>query len=606
MSYSDIIESLCNVFPSPVKNLKQDAYLIATFMRALDQVTNLKDKSPILKGRRNLDYSHAKTKKVKDEPFMDLETLTSELVSYLEGMTIWGHPRTQENVIPQPSIPSLVGMMLAGLYNPILAWDEYSQKVALAEVEVVAMMADLIGYDPERASGIFTFGGTGTILYGMKVAIEKAIPGAMKKGVNKNSVIFVSEHAHYCADNVAGWLGLGTDSLIKVRTDDNHEMDVKDLQKKANAACEKGQTIVGFICTMGTTDHFGIDDLKEVVAIRDALVKKFKLNYHPHIHADAVIGWVWSVFKDYFGKHEDYDPLDFKKSTAPLYRSLAIVTRKIKNLKLADSIGVDFHKTGFTPCVSSLVLFKNQQSKDGKVMNDLNLLRRDQKKMPYLYQFSDYHPGEYTLETTRSALGVLAALANFKLFGKEGFQALIAHMVDMRLQLTNKLHNDAHISVLNKNNFGTVTLFRIYPDDVRTPIIDKELSAPGFGDMVLYYNAYNNCIERFLRSEAKAGRGILISKTDSYRTTTYTDETFNESLPVVALKSFILSPFIDDESVALVVNNVEKARQYVNKDMVISELNEHLKRTFFVQDKNTLDSVRRRIADKISNYERKS
>ena len=38
------------------------------------------------------------------------------------------------------------------------------------------MTAELIGYDPAQAGGVFTFGGTGTMLYGVKIGLEKACP----------------------------------------------------------------------------------------------------------------------------------------------------------------------------------------------------------------------------------------------------------------------------------------------------------------------------------------------------------------------------------------------------------------------------------------------
>ena len=50
-----------------------------------------------------------------------------------------------------------------------------------------------------------------------------------------------------------------------------------------------------------------------------------------------------------------------------------------------------------------------------------------------------------------------------------------------------------------------------------------------------------------------AGRGVVISLTDSYRQTSY-DE------PVLALKSFILSPFTDEANVEAVVEKVLEAR----------------------------------------------
>lgn len=107
-------------------------------------------------------------------------------------------------------------MLLASLHNPNLDWDEYSRLVALAEAEAVGMTAQLVGYDPEQSGGVFTFGGTGTTLYGVKIGLEKACPQTMRKGRSEDAVVFVSDAGHYCAHNVAGWLGMGTENLVTI------------------------------------------------------------------------------------------------------------------------------------------------------------------------------------------------------------------------------------------------------------------------------------------------------------------------------------------------------------------------------------------------------
>ena len=105
---------------------------------------------------------------------------------------------------------------------------------------------------------------------------------------------------------------------------------------------------------MGTTDSFGLDDLTSITTLRDTLVNEFQLDYKPHIHADAVIGWAWSVFNDY---DVEKNPLGFRPRTI---RALAGACRRIRHLSTADSVGIDFHKTGFAPYISSLVLVKNR------------------------------------------------------------------------------------------------------------------------------------------------------------------------------------------------------------------------------------------------------
>ena len=267
-------------------------------MRALDQVDALKTRLPILGSVVSGDFDAARNAKLRTRT-ASVEAVTADLVSYLRGMTIFGHPRTQQNVVPPPTIPSLIGVLLSALHNPNVSWDEYSRLVALAEVEATAITAQLIGYDPALAGGAFTFGGTGTTLYGVKLGLEKACPEAMKKGVSDDAVVFVSDAGHYCAMNVAGWLGIGTGNLIVIPTTDENEIDLAQLERAARAALSSGKRIAAIIATLGTTDAFGLDDLQGIVALRDTLVEEFQLAYCPHVHADAVIGWAWSVFNEY-------------------------------------------------------------------------------------------------------------------------------------------------------------------------------------------------------------------------------------------------------------------------------------------------------------------
>lgn len=543
MAYRDILENIRLAFPQPVSDAIHDSYFVHSIMRALDQVDDLKTHLPMLGDIISGDFEKAREATLPDT-MASIEDVTADLVGYLRGMTLFGHPRTQQNVIPPPTIPSVIGVLLASLYNPNLVWDEYSRLVALAEVEIVAMASQLIGYDPEQASGVFTFGGTATTLYGVKLGLEKACPGTMQNGTPEDAVVFVSDAGHYCAANIVGWLGIGTSNLVTIPTTVENEMDLAQLEEEARGALESGKKIAAIIATLGTTDAFGLDDLAHIVAFRDTLVDEYRLDYQPHIHADAVIGWAWSVFNDYDFEN---NPLGFRPRTV---RALAGACRRIRHLSLADSIGIDFHKTGFTPYISSLVLFKNRA--------DLELVQRQQEEMPYLYQFGEHRPGMYTLETSRAGTGTLAALANFRLFGEQGLRVILGHIVEMTQLLREHLEGHEGTTVLNRENFGTVTLFRAYPVGVDTfSIKGHEFEDAAYRDSLLAHNEYNRQISEYVHSEAMEGRGVVISITDCYRRTQYGE-------PIVALKSFILSPFVDEADVEMVVSKVLEARGKVN------------------------------------------
>jgi glutamate/tyrosine decarboxylase-like PLP-dependent enzyme len=230
-------------------------------------------------------------------------------------------------------------------------------------------------------------------------------------------------------------------------------------------------------------------------------------------------------------------------------RALAGAGRRIRALSMADSVGVDFHKTGFAPYTSSLFLVRDR--------NDLRYLARGREQMPYLFQSGERHPGLFTLETSRSGSGIMSALANLLWFGKDGLRALLGHLVEMAELLREHFEGHATTTVLNSDNLGTVTLFRVYPDGVDTwTVPERERTDASMRDELLAYNEYNREIYRYLHDKAMSGQGVLLSMTDCYRHTDYGE-------PIVALKSYILSPFVDEEHVQMIVDSVLEARQKV-------------------------------------------
>ena len=117
--YRQIVDSLKEAFPKPISDPVHDAYFVFSFMRALDRVDAMKSVTPLLGKPEELDFEAARQERMAVEP-MTLEKVSERLVDYLSGMFIWGHPRSQINVVPSPTIPSIIGGMLPSIYNPNL------------------------------------------------------------------------------------------------------------------------------------------------------------------------------------------------------------------------------------------------------------------------------------------------------------------------------------------------------------------------------------------------------------------------------------------------------------------------------------------------------
>jgi hypothetical protein len=173
--------------------------------------------------------------------------------------------------------------------------------------------------------------------------------------------------------------------------------------------------------------------------------------------------------------------------------------------------------------------------------------------MPYLYHSGEYHPGMYTLETTRGATGVMAALANLLLLGKQGFRVLLGHSVEMAEYLRELIGARPELSVVNDENHGPVTLFRAFPRGVDTfAVKEREYTDPALRPQLQAHNEFNRRVFERVRSEALAGRGVAIGFTDNYRLAEYGE-------PIAALKSYVVSPFVDESRMKTIVQHVLRA-----------------------------------------------
>jgi len=477
-----------------------------------------------------------------------LDEVTAGLVRFFNGMVDWGHPKMAMNVVPPSTLPSIAANLFSAVFSPNLIEEEYSVNVAAAEVEATALAADLAGYDPAQAGGIFTFGGLGTWLYALKVGLTKALgPESRAAGIRRDAQVLTSEVSHFSKVICADWLGLGSDNIREIALNADDSLCVDALREALEACHAAGQPVALINCTTGTTDAFGVDDVQAVVAVRDEFVARHGLGYRPHVHADAVIGWAWMAFRDY-----DFaaNPLGFDDV---LKADLESVARKLRHNHLADSIGFDFHKTGYAPYVSSLFLLA-----DGA---DWELLRRPAGAEAYLFHFGAYNPGEYSLESSRSAAGALAAWANLKYFGIEGYQALLGRLVEAERVIRGLLDGRSDMVVVNPDDHGFVTLYRVYPPgtDARAAYA-AELA--GEDDAAL--RRHNTLVHQFstvINRRQREQRGPFLSFTSNHRTS-------DSGQPIAALKIFPMTPYADPATMQQIMEALAAAKEELDAELV--------------------------------------
>ena len=502
------------------------------------------------------DINKVKTEAKVPEEANSMKEVMKMAIPYFNGMFNWVHPKTMFNVAPPAAIPSIMGNLVGAMFNPNLVEQEYSGNIAALEIEVTAMISKLIGYDSVNSAGHFTFGGTGAYLFATKLALTKCLGKKSRfEGIRKDAQILVSKVGHYAAKNCTDWTGIGMNNIKAINLNEDNSMDLKHLEQVMEKCYEEGKPIAMIVATTGTTDAFGVDDIKGIIEICDKFVKKHKLEKRPFIYADAVIGWAWSVFNSYDFEN---NPMEFSEESL---KAIEECKEKIKYLHLADAVGIDFHKTGFTSYNCSMICIKNKE--------DLNLLTRDKDEMAYLYQFSAYTPGEYTLECSRGGNYALAAWCNLKYFGLQGYRAILGNLIESEKSLRKVIEKEPSMVCANPKDHGFVTLFRVYPKELKEKLdsqnfakeqYKREFENEEYKDDLKKYNDYQFKVSEELQRMLFEENGPALSFTSEFRLNSY-------GQPIAAIKSYPMSPYMaccEADLKEEVLNYVLKASENVD------------------------------------------
>ncbi|UOQ43569.1 pyridoxal-dependent decarboxylase [Halobacillus salinarum] len=535
------------LFPSEDGNKHDRDVFVGMISQLLEELDSKKNAEQSILGKskdRSGDY-YQQIVKTADIPQRgkSFEEVLSELSNLMEG-----HPYHTKNfltnVLPMASIPGLIGQFTASLLNGNNLWDVYGPAGAEAETKVISIMSRLAGYEPEQSWGYTTWGGQGAVFTGLRIAITKQVEDALYEGVPNNLYCFSSEQAHYSLIKSAEATGLGRNKVIKVRTKQDHSLDENDLYLKMKTVIERGGIPVYVVGTTGTTDNFGIDNLK---AIKET-VEQVRIEHQLppiHIHADSALGGFYCLFNSY---DFESNPLDFEPA---VLQGLKQITERMQYLHLADSLCFDFQKLGQTPYVTSLFLVKQKQ--------DLDKIDLDAKESPYVGDraYGSYHTS-YTLECSRmaSSISILTAL---NMFGVEGYQQLLANYVRVNLAFRTKLQKQLpSIAVTNPNNPGPLTAFRLYTGK---PKWEEEQQGQSTLREIQEVNKLN---ESLFEALGKRKDEIFLGDTKKFDMVAAKDHPVE--VPIYVSKLFCISPYTEVAHLDNVVAFIESTIQEVIKE----------------------------------------
>ena len=457
----------------------------------------------------------------------------------------WEVPESVENVIGPPADPAICGMMLGAMVNANLVHYEYAEMAIELEHAVIRQMANQVGWDTERATGIFTQGGTFCNLYGYLLGIRKNMPLAREFGLEHglDYRIINSQGGHYSNTTNLSLLGVNLRrKTIRIRITDDNDMDMQDLERQLAACFQLGCVVPVIMLTMGTTDTFGVDRVKPVRVLCDKLCEFYEITAKPHIHVDSAVGWPLVFFLEYdFAKN----PLDINEPTLEgLYQNV----ERFRELHHADSFTIDFQKWGYVPYTSSLVMVREK--------NDLKALEHDPENFSYFDRDTEGQTHLHsTIECSRGGAGMFGAAAALAHLGVEGYQLLVANSLQNAEYFRHQLSNSPGAKCVASANHGPSVGFRLY-DPAQVTDVEAEFAAEQILENRQEWKERISRNSQYHRAVFKRrGKGALYTNyVESIAHTQYDDHGHYQLLP--GEKAVFLNPLTTHNDIRRFVNTL--------------------------------------------------
>ncbi|WP_417458977.1 pyridoxal phosphate-dependent decarboxylase family protein [Kordiimonas sp.] len=373
-------------------------------------------------------------------------------------------PRYIGHMVSELTLPSLLGHFAMLLHNPNNTSRDASNIGSKVEVEVIAMLAKMLGFNPARATGHITGGGTvanfeavwrarfrqdhwlslalylaenrgltldlfdaahmGWKRFGQLLCKHSVPIDSLKRcsAVASNPYLFgermtrafgipyrgpvllVPENKHFSWTKAVNIFGLGEEAFWPVPLDGMGKMDVAALQKLIEVAERSKRPIIMVVSVAGTTETGEIDPIDQVQGILNA--QKDRRGWDIWHHVDAAYGGFLCTL------------LRGGASSQVLSVSNSAALNSISEV---HSVTIDPHKLGYVPYACGAIVTRDHEAYSVSGF-----------KAPYLERQQEM-PDKWstTLEGSRSAAGAAATWLTGKTLGfnPKGLGAVIEQTI---------------------------------------------------------------------------------------------------------------------------------------------------------------------------------
>ena len=370
---------------------------------------------------------------------------------YARNAVWFHHPSYVAHLNCPVAVPAVAAeAMLAAINTSVDTYDQ-SEVATLMERRLVQWASQHVGFD--AGDGIFTSGGTQSNLQALFLARENVVrenvvreqqaqavdrtqPGhseTSRRSILSRLRILTTSQTHFSISRAAHILGLDTEAVVSVDTDEAGRMDAEALAELMRDIDDTGGIVMAVVATAGTTDLGVIDPLAAIAEVCE--------NAGVWMHIDAAYGGglLW----------------------APRRKHL------LEGIGRATSVTIDFHKTFFQPVSSSALLVR-----------DLGLFAPTLHHADYLNPEAEAYSAEAepnqvdkSLQTTRR-FDALKLWTTLRARGAGEIGELLDTVCDLAAEVRELLEAQPDFQVRGASDLSTV-LFRFAPETADAATVDE-------------------------------------------------------------------------------------------------------------------------------------
>lgn len=351
------------------------------------------------------------------------ESLESAIKNYLHYNPAVSQADFYKLLYSGQNKPALLGDWITSLSNATMHTYQVGPVATLMELELIRQWNRLIGFDD--GDGVMVAGGSQANLIGMLLARHRICPDYKTKGADGRTLLaYVSDQAHYSYQKAANVLGVGTNNLIAVSTDDEGRMCPDALAKAIEVSLARGHTPFYIGLTAGTTVVGAFDPVAPCSEIARA--------HNIWLHIDGAWG----------------GPILFSEQHRPL----------LADSHLADSFTWDAHKLMNVPITAAVILVRHQGALKSCCSGGGG---------EYLFHEDEnaaYNLGERSIQCGRRA-DALKVWLSWKAVGNKGFADKVNYLQGMKTECLQMIEQRESLEMLAPAAYLNV-LFRYRPENI--------------------------------------------------------------------------------------------------------------------------------------------